>query len=188
MEIPYTGRAIINDFYNGVEITVPAKKNWPLIIFFSFWLCGWLVGMILVPIFSFGNANNSAPDGFMILWLCGWTFGGIFAISTWWWYITGKEIITISQGVLTIVKKGSVAKTKSYDLNEAKNFRAYEDFADDFGFGVGRRRGLTAPWNVASEGTIKFDYGMETVRFGDKLYQAEGEYILQKLRDKKLIS
>jgi hypothetical protein len=37
-------------------------------------------------------------------------------------------------------------------------------------------------------GIIKFDYGMETVKFGDRLYQAEGEYILERLRNKKLIS
>ena len=46
METPYAGRATINDIYNGVEITIPAKRNPFIIIFLSFWLCGWLMGEI----------------------------------------------------------------------------------------------------------------------------------------------
>ena len=185
MEIPYQGRAVINESFDGVEIIVPAKRNWFIVAFLSFWLCVWLCAEIFVPTMMFG-IDSTAPKLFMLVWFCGWTAGGFFAGCTWWWNVMGKEVITISRGVLTVVKKGSISKTKSYDLNEAKNFRAQEDFADDFAFGR-RRRGMN-PWNVASEGTIRFDYGMETVRFGDKLYQAEAEYILQRLRAKKLIS
>ncbi len=185
MEIPYQGRAVITENYNGIEIIVPAKRNWFILVFLSFWLCAWLGAEIFVPMMVF--SHDGLVAGFALLWISFWTIGGFFAGCTWWWNVMGKEVINISQGVLTIVRKGSLSKTKSYDLNEAKNFRAQEDFADDFAFGR-RRRGLMSPWNVASEGTIRFDYGMETVRFGDKLYQAEAEYILQRLRSKKLIS
>jgi len=185
MEIPYTGRAIINDFYNGVEITVPVKKDWLHILFLSLWLCGWLAGEIFVPTTMSSPASDGGDGVFNVVWIGAWTLGGLFAVTTLWWNFAGKEIITISQGVLTIVKKGSIAKTKHYDLKEAKNFRAHEEPTDDFGFT--RRRRLSAPWNVANRGTIKFDYGMETVKFADQLYQAEAEYILQRLRDKRLI-
>ena len=130
---------------------------------------------------------GSAPSLFILFWLCLWAAGGFFAAATGWWNVAGKEIITVAQGSLTILKQGSIAKTKTYDLSEAENFRAEEDFSDDFSFGS-RRRGLTLPWNVPSEGTIHFDYGMQTVRFGDKLHKPEGDYILERLRSKKLIA
>jgi hypothetical protein len=185
METPYAGRAIINDLYNGVEIIVPAKKNWFLIVFLSLWLCFWVVGEFAVPTGVFSEAGKGAPEPFMIIWTCAWTIGGIFVISTLWWNFAGKEIITLSAGVLTIAKKGAIAKTKSYDLNQATNFRAVQDYIETSPFG---RRRSGPSWIVANQGTIKFDYGMETVKFGDQLYQAEGDYILQRLRGKRLIS
>ena len=186
METPYTGRAIINESYNGVEIIVPARRNWFLTVFLSFWLCGWAVGETFAIREVTGVAGHASFDGFLSLWLCGWTVGGIFAFRTWWWNVAGKEIINISQGVLTVDKKGAIFKRiKSYDLNQAKNFRAYEEPGIDNDFG---RSSSGSLWNPAANGTIKFDYGMETVKFGDKLYQAEGEYILEKLRSKRLIS
>jgi len=186
MEIPYTGRAIINDNYDGMEIIIPAKKNWFVLVFLCFWLCGWVVGETFAIREVTGLGGHGAPDGFLTIWLCGWTVGGVFAFSTLWWNIAGKEIINIQQGVLTINKKGAIFKRlKSYDLNQAKNFRALEDPDINNGFGRSRQASLLNP---ACNGTIKFDYGMETVKFGDKLYQAEGDHILGRLRAKKLIS
>jgi len=185
MEIPYQGRAVINEYFDGVEITIPVKRNWLLVVFLPFWLAIWSGGFIFAIKMLFSSAAGGA-DLFVFFWLCLWTAGGLFAAATWWWNVAGKEIITVAQGSLTIQKKGSIANTKTYDLNEAQNFRAEEDFSDVFSFG-GRRRGPMLPWNVAAEGTIRFDYGMESVRFGDKLHKPEGEYILERLRSKKLI-
>jgi hypothetical protein len=185
MEIPYTGRAIVNESYNGTEIIVPVKKNWFLVIFMCFWLCGWFFGEASALGEIYGSVHKGMANGFIMFWFCGWTFGGFFALSVLWWNFAGKEIITVSQGVLTIVKKGTLAKDKSYDLNEVKNFRAIEEASNDFGFGS---RSSLSPFNSAGKGTIKFDYGMETVKFGDQLYQAEAEYLLGRLRDKKLIN
>jgi len=185
MEIPYEGRAIINEYFDGVEITIPVKRNWPLVIILLLWLGRWSFGFFFAVTTVFSGANGGA-DLFLFFWLCIWIAGGFFAAATCRWNVAGKEIVTVSQAVLTIVKKGPIAKTKTYDMNEAQNFRAEDDFSDDFGF-AGRRRGLVLPWNVPSEGTIHFDYGMETIRFGDKLHKPEGDYILERLRTKKLI-
>ncbi len=44
MELPYSGRSVISELYNGIEIHIPARKNWFIVVFLSFWLCGWAVG------------------------------------------------------------------------------------------------------------------------------------------------
>ncbi len=187
MEKPYTGRAIINESYNGVEITIPAQKNWFVIIFISFWLCMWLLFEILMPTLFLNDGGPGPGIVFGIVWLGGWTVGGVFAASTWWWNVSGKEVVTVTSGVLTIKRKGSLAKTRSYDLAEAKNFRSVEEPTFDFGFGFGRRA-FVNPWKPAKNGTVKFDYGLGTVTFGDWLSQAEGNLIIETLRGKRLIS
>ncbi|MDP9078049.1 MAG: hypothetical protein M3O71_11530 [Bacteroidota bacterium] len=184
MEIPYTGRAIITENFDGIDIVIPAKRNTFLMLFLGLWLCGWVAGE------SFGLSSitgivKGVPDIFGIVWICGWTVGGFFAIRMFWWNLAGKEIIRIGQGVLSLDKKGLFFfSAKTYDLNEAKNFRAEEEYAPTGPFGNNRNANI---FNAKNTGTIKFDYGMETVKFGDSIYEAEANFILQKLRDKKYI-
>jgi len=185
MELPYHGRAVINEYYNSVEIAIPARRNWFIVVFLSFWLCGWAVA----EFFTAGqllSVSKAGGAGFLLLWICAWTVGGFFAIRTWWWNVAGKEIINAGQGVLTIERKGALfVKTKTYDLHEAKNFRAQEESS---GFGQFAKRNRNNVWKLDNIGTIRFDYGMRTVKFGAALDEAEAFYILQKLRDKKIIA
>ena len=102
-----------------------------------------------------------------------------------WWIFAGKEIITVGDGVLTVEKKNSITKPVSYDLHAATNFRSVEEVVVN---DRGRQFYNGYPWQVALKGTVKFDYGVDTIQFGDMLTQAEGEYILERLRAKKLIS
>jgi hypothetical protein len=185
MEIPYQGRAIIDESYNGVDIIIPVKKDWFLIPFLSFWLCLWLAAGIFISVGLLGTGAEGARL-FLYMFLTVWTIHGFFSASRLWWNIAGKEIIQVSQGVLTIHRKGAVFKrAKSYDLAQCQNFRAMEEQLLIYHFntitaGMLRRK--------PNPGTIKFDYDAATIRFGDWLPQAEGEYILDRLRAKKLIT
>ena len=186
MEKPYTGRAIINDLYNSVGVIIPAKKNWMVIIHCCFLFLFGLIFLCVIPQ-TFRNTNSDdVPAGIMLLFMLVPLLMVLFAGSTLWWMFTGKELATFSQGILTIERKGSIARTKSYDLNEANNFRVGESIAD-FGL-MAFPRLVYAPWTMSKTGTIKFDYGLGTVKFGDRLSEAEGNYILERMRDKKLIN
>lgn len=183
MELPYSGRAIIDENFDGIAITIPTKKNWAIVLFLGFWLFAWCFGEFFA-IRELTGGGSGAPDLFLFVWLGGWTIGGFFAFRALCWMVIGKEIITIGQGALTIDKRGALFyRSKTYDLREAKNFRAIEDRAS---LGVfGSRRGSI--YNLDKNGTIRFDYGMQTIKFGDGLDEAEANFILQKLRNKKLI-
>jgi hypothetical protein len=186
MEIPYTGRATINDLYNGVEIIVPAKK--PAFLIFRI-----LAAIAIAATISFVAVRRPEQSigptqqigGFPIFVYCLMGLSMLFTLYHVWWSLVGKEIVTVTDGVLTITKKGALVKTISYDLQEAKDFRAVkeDEIPDDRDLSKVAYR-----WGVARQGTIKFDYGIETIQFGDLLSQREGEYILKKLRDKKLIA
>jgi hypothetical protein len=184
MEIPYNGRAIVEDNFDSVTINIPIKRNYFITIFLCFWLCGWFVGESFALSSLFGLGNN-APQLFLLVWVCGWTLGGIFVIKTVLWQIAGKEIIEVGKGVLIIKKKGDwFKKARTYDLNECKAFRVKEDaLFNTFGMLGGRRPfGGNTP-----SGTINFDYGMKTIKFGEGVEEAEAKYLLGILKSKGLL-
>src|ERR1700754_4212659 len=161
MEQPYQGRAVLNKNYNEWEIIIPAKKNWFLILFMGAWLCGWCFGEIFALGMVIGLLRGNPAGLFILVWLILWTLGGAFALRMFIWNISGKEIISIGQGQLTVAKKGLLFfKPKTYDLNEVKNIRAIEE-----------NNGFGNPWGIrpaslgsfASTGTIRFDYGLQSV-------------------------
>jgi hypothetical protein len=123
---------------------------------------------------------------FLLFWLCGWTVGGFFAIKTLLWNLKGKEIINMGQGYLSIARKGLLfSKTKTYDLKEAKKFRSQEETNDFSAFRGGRRNNLVAFY---ANGTIRFDYGLQTVKFASGIDEAEANYILDKLKTSRILT
>lgn len=177
MEKPYDGRAFILDHISHIEIIIPSLKNWFIFGFFSLWLCGWLFG----EFFSFTMLFLS--DGFhlfILVWWGAWTFGGFMIIRFLIWMAIGKEIISVGQGTLSIHKKGLLfSAPKTYDLNSIKNISIQES---PLFIGLYTRR------NTLTQGIIRFDYGLKSVNFGVAIDPAEARHILQKLRDKYLIT
>jgi hypothetical protein len=187
MEKPYKGRATIQDNITDVQIIIPAKRNWFIILFVGGWLGGWLVG----EIFALGTVTGLSGEGgpgrlFVLFWLILWTGGGFFAFKIFLWNLIGSEMITVGQGGLKIDKKGALLfKAKTYDLNEVKNIRTQDDSFGDVGlFGI--RPSAVGAFRAA--GTIRFDYGLQTVRFAQGIDEAEAKFVLEKLKERHLLT
>jgi len=178
MESPKTGRATISEGFNSLQITIPAKKNYLMIVMPVI-----SIGMffVIVPADFFKNMQH---DSFFVFFGILWLVVGLSTVlRTVFWTLAGKEVIKAEDGTITIQRKGDLlSRTRSYNLSEACNFRAEENnsaennnvlnnFTSDF-------KGI---------GTICFEYGVKTIRFGEGLSQAEGNYIIQKLKDKNLV-
>lgn len=189
MENPYQGVATIQDNITNLQIIIPSRKNWFIIIFLGAWLCMWLMGEVFVSAIVgrsfFGHGHN--PAGlFIVFWLAAWTAGGFMAFRFFLWCIAGKEIVTVGQGTMRIEKKGGLfMKPKTYDLNEVKSIRVQDDVPDSMGpFGGFRSNGLG---RMYSGGIIRFDYGLKTVKFAGGIDEAEAKYILEKLKARHLV-
>lgn len=185
METPYSGRATVNDNFDSIEIVIPSKKNWFIILFMCAWMGGWVMGefFAITSILKGETFSNL----FLVFWVIGWTVGGLFVIRTLVWNFSGHEIITATSGQLTIIKKAVIVlKSKTYDLNSAKDFRILDDGSNDIFSSFGGRR--TNPWSLDNGGLIRFDYGMETIKFAGGISEAEAKSILDKLKDKKYLS
>lgn len=184
METPYGGRAIINDDFDRTEIIIPGKKNYGILLFLCVWMAGWFFGETSV-LATLGK--NGASDLFLMVWLAGWTVGGIFAARTLLFMLLGKEIVKVGLGIISIRNKALFLKSpKIFDLNEVKHIRAEEEFSMYSGF-QNRQRRRGGFYNLDS-GTIRFDYGLKTVKFGNDLDEAEARYIIEILKKKRLLT
>ncbi len=184
MERPYEGIGNIDQTPNGYQITIPAKKHIPVIMFLSLWLVAWFVGLnfvgssFLVDFYDKGNNGLGFGSLFTLIWLVFWIAGGLFVIKRLMWCLIGKEIILIDREQISISRKNDVFfRTKIYDLREAKNFHAEEE-PFEFAF-WGRRNDLSL---FKNRGSIRFEYGFKTIRFANDMDQAEANHILERLK------
>jgi hypothetical protein len=185
MEKPYAGRAIVEDELTAIRITVPAQYGKKSLLFLSCWLVGWALGetMALRSLVADWR-NGQFGNIFLTVWLTGWTIGGVSAIRTLLWGVWGKEIITIGQGILTLAATGSLfGKPRSYGLQDVRYLRVQDP---PYGEAEAAKRfNLTNPKGT---GTIRFDYGLQTIDFASGIDEAEASYLLALLRRKHLLT
>jgi len=169
-------RSSINDLPQGIEIVIPAKKNYFLILFLAFWLVGWAFGEVSA-IGTFLNSESKAPTLFMVAWLGGWTAGGAFAIFAWLWNIKGKEIVRID-GMELQHKRDFVlfSRSKEYEIANIQDLRLNSNPSSMFGFNNGMEF-----WGFTG-GTVSFDYGHSTHKFGAQLDEAEAKHIVETIK------
>jgi len=168
-------RATISESPEGLLITIPAKKNWLVILFLGFWVTGWLFGegsaiheLLRVHTSSGAPMNANTRVGtnlFMMVWLVGWTAGGGFAALVWLWNLAGVERILLGPSTLA-------TKRDILDLRVS---------ASPFNF-----NNRMSPFQMMNSGTIAFDYGAKTFRFGMGLDEAEAQQIIERLKSRHI--
>lgn len=158
----------------GLRIVIPSKGSWFKVLFLSVWLCGWAAGEVTVAATLLGllpSARGSPGLGaraFLLFWLTLWTFGGAAAINVWVWNVCGKEIVLLDGTTLSLSRRPiPLPKDRRFDWAQVRALRVSPS----------PRR----PNNVYS-GVVAFDYGAETVRFGDGLDEAEAQMVIDHLQ------
>ncbi|MES2278348.1 MAG: hypothetical protein V4592_20115 [Bacteroidota bacterium] len=180
MELPYSGRAVINDQFNHIEIIIPVKINWIILLApIAFFLVWCYVGGNEVLTMIIHQSFDSWFDKVWLLWV---GVSTIIALKFLWWILAGKEVIDVDYDIISIKRKGDVfARTKTYDLANAKYFRSDASGAKGhWEFGRYKRDFFAK--------TICFEYGDKTIKFGENLSEEEGNYILRLLKDRKLLT
>ena len=119
-----TAKASVFDTPAGLVINIPSTKNFGLILFLGFWLCGWFFGEFSA-IRQLATGKTAAGISlFMVVWLGGWTVGGAAAIYFWLWNIAGHEIVSLTPTSLTIRRDIlGFGRSNEYDLPSVKNLR-----------------------------------------------------------------
>lgn len=185
MEKPYAGKSTFTDTISGLDISIPAPKNWFGIIFIGAWLCGWAFGEVFALTTLINGVEEVFVGLFMLFWLIMWTAGGVMAFRTLFWMASGKELITFERGQLTLDFDGLLfTRAKTYDIREMQNLRVSEGGWGTDVWGNSRNMYLMA----GKTGKIKFDYGLKTIKFASSIDEAEARFILNKLKEKGILS
>jgi hypothetical protein len=175
IEKPSSGRAKFLKNGNSVEVIIPTKTNWFIVIFYTFWLGGWVMGEVLV--FEQLRSNDLPAEArpFLLFWIAGWTIGGLYAITLLLWTLAGQETVKVENGILEIGKQiFKLKRTKKYDTREVRHFAINVDSSTDM-WSMTNLSGFFSRKN----GVLKFDYGSKTFKFGTGIEEAEGRILLE---------
>jgi hypothetical protein len=183
---PFPSRYTVSgDPGDSLVITLPARRDWITIVFLGIWSLVWLgvevtvlsvvVGSLLRGGPGLAAAEIAAAAPFAILWLSIWTFGGLFALYTWLWQVTGREVIEVSrEGIKLSRQVLGRGRAKTYLAEHIQDLRVSPSpFAS-----LAAWRGGRQPW--AMLGALAFDYGARTIRFADT-DEAEAKQILKEI-------
>lgn len=178
--ITTNGKANIEKTINGINISVPSKKNWFLLLFSSIWLIGWLVGFM----FTFGmiflrDINDDISSSlFIYFWLFMWTVGGLFIIFILLWGYFGKETFTTENNYVKFEKTVfGIGKKAKFEKTELRNFRTNINENSNWFYGNQMVMYGLGP------GNIKFDYGLKSYSFAAAVDEAEANYIVGLLKE-----
>jgi hypothetical protein len=180
------------DLGNELIISIPSLKIWFLIIFMGFWLILWLVvvGVSLIGTFLFNRIGPDVPSTpVLILLIFIWVLIAGFVIHTIAWQVSGREVVKVTTQSLAIravaLGRGS---QKEYSASYIKDLRVSSSNMDFFHpmmmwYGYS----YPYPWpghHHNNMGSIAFDYGARTFRFGSGVDEAEAKQILAEIQQK----
>jgi hypothetical protein len=172
---PAKPRAQVVDEPSGLRVTIPARRNWFLLFFLPVWLAGWVVGEVAVGGKLFTDPPSGSEGFFLLVWLVFWTIGGVLFTFFWLWNLAGREVVTLDEEALTIrYALGSAGWSRRFDRREVRDLRASQSVSMDFRSSLG--------WWLGGFGTVAFDYGARTYRFGRGIDEAEAKQVVAELR------
>jgi hypothetical protein len=177
---PGESRATITDTPYGLHITIPAARNWVRVLFLAFWLCAWLFGEVTV--LSIVVAGRAGPAGlFLVGWLGAWTFAGARTIYVCLWNLGGGEVVAVEGSSLMTRRqlfRFALPGAKEYELSQIRDLRASPELDNS-----SRWLSSSRFWALGG-GSIAFDYGARTYRFGAGLDEAEAKQVAEMIKQR----
>ncbi|RMF23380.1 MAG: hypothetical protein D6760_05450 [Deltaproteobacteria bacterium] len=164
-----TERADVHDGPDGLEVIIPAPRNWFVIAFLLFWLGGWTTGGLGAVWLGLSSDVPGPVKLFLLFWLGGWLLGEVYAIYTVAWQLAGRERIVLAPSHLLLAREVfGLGRRRTFDLQRVSNLRVVPRMPP----------GPAGAW----AGRLAFDYGSSTVRWGRGLDEPEAERIAGLLR------
>ena len=169
-----TGRARFRvEWKNGVEqLLLPAKKARFGSAFLGTWLIGWAWGGGKTALFNI-------QDAMIAVWLLVWVLGLAGTTILLIGQLAGADIIRVNQGELSIERRaGPFARTWRYSTHMIENLRI------DTSQWVGEDSdgAQYMPFTKQQWGSVRFDYGSETIYLAPHVDAPEALQIANWLR------
>ena len=184
---------IVND---EIVVTIPVKKRWFEIIWFIWCLIittpllyffgKIVIILLLISVGLYGNASSAdygdttySPGaiGALLIPVAIFLPTELLIIYSLVWRFGGKEIVSANKDLFVVTRNlfgwKSYKAYKTSDISALRISRPIDHWTEIFS-GFRRILGLA--------GTVAFDYGAKTFRFGDGIDEAEGRQIIKKIQ------
>jgi len=173
---PEKGRVKIVPTSNRLELVIPGKRNWLVILFMSAWLGGWYFGETSAINSILHSKSTDGPSGFLIFWLIGWSIGGCWVLYSIIRSLFSTERISLTSNTLIIKQEiFNFGVSKEYDLSSIIDIRVSPMASLNSSF----QNAFAINNNL---GVISFDYGAKTINFGSSIEEAEAREIISMLK------
>ncbi len=177
--VPPGPNSTVNETADGLRIVIPSRKAWFQIIFLGAWLVGWAYGEIFALSIVFSGITTGSADLFITAWLVLWTVAGAKIIGTFFWSLTGREMVVIGGSRLTVRNEiFGLGRSRDYLLSNVRRLRADSQWS-----GTREQQAALSNWS-GSGGMVAFDYGPSTVYFGQGIDEAEAMQLLEKIQSR----
>jgi hypothetical protein len=174
--VPQPVRYDLKPTPTGFRVTIPARKNWFMILFLLVWLAGWFAGESSA-LSQLLHPRNGPPQAFLTIWLIGWTIGGTAALATLLWQVSGREVITLESGYLIHrVELLGIGRSREYRGDHVSRLRAV-----DYSPSLNRQGSWMPPLFGSGVGPIAFDFGSKSIHLGQSLSEAEAPALIEKI-------
>jgi len=171
-----TNRVIINQYPEGVEVIVSARRS----PFVNFFLLAWMIGWSFAEIEITGNLLNyegETPDAFMVFWACGWTLSGLLAVFIWLWNMKGRKVVRITKHELIRSREYVFfSRSKKYTTELITDLRLTDNSPHAL-----ERSGGREFWGL-SGGMISFNHGPGIYKFGLGIDESEAIRIIEAIK------
>ncbi len=173
----------VRERIEGIEqIRIPMRRNWFVLLFMSFWICGWTVGGLAAM-----SQLRQNFDWFLVFWLGAWLLGWLFAATTIGWQLAGFEVIRVVGRDLEVsVGVGPFRRRRLYRGDRIRHLDSSDPNPMGWGWwqGAGVSRSPFTIFGKPQQGALKFDYGAETIYAARSADEAEGRMIVEWLKPK----
>ena len=167
------------DWTNGIEhLHLPARRRLVSSIYLSAWLiawCWWGGGAVI------NNISDIGALAFLVMWLLFVVITAVFLLGQ----IIGSDTICVTRGELVITRHaGPFYRTWRYSSGMIDNLRVDASlWTSDEGDGA-----QYFPFTKQQWGSVRFDYGSETVHLAPHVDAPEATQIAAWLRRRLLVS
>lgn len=163
---------------DGLEVVIPARPVWPLAIWFAVVVVGVIVGLGFA-LADMPRSGSPGGDPAPMMLVAVMAIPLLFIAFMEAWMLAGRERVRLGSRTLLIRPElFGVGRQWEYELDHVRNLRV-----SPFGY---LRHDPTSGLRFfgASAGTIAFDYGAATVRFGAALQEGEAAAVVERLKQR----
>jgi len=178
---PGKGRAIVEPVDGRLRITIPGRGAPLITVILGVWLAGWALSeFAIIQAILFGSANEFVSAGALLIivpFLLFWTFGGASVACLILWNLVGREIIELDAKTLKRhMRIPLIGRSREFAVTDIADLR-FQPAAPSFMPSQPTIRPLSF-----SNGSIAFDYGLDTHHLGAGLDRADAKYIVAEMR------